>query len=197
MRSRDGIDVRGEARWRCNHPRSTTTAKLIDFRLKGTDGRTYSLADVKGENGTLVMFICNHCPYVKGVIGRLVEDVRALQAAGIGAIAIMSNDTASYPADSFDNMKRFAEEHGFVFPYVIDETQEIARAYGAVCTPDLFGFNAAGELQYRGRVDSAGSRPATGNEKRELRDAMLEIASTGKGPAEQVPSVGCSIKWRS
>ena len=172
------------------------TAKLVDFRLKGTDGRTYSLADVQGKNGTLVMFICNHCPYVKGVIGRLVEDVRTLQAAGIGAIAIMSNDTKDYPADSFDNMKLFAKEHGFIFPYVIDETQEIARAYGAVCTPDLFGFNAKGELQYRGRVDSAGSRAPSGNEKRELREAMLEIAKTGKGPAEQVPSVGCSIKWR-
>ncbi len=171
--------------------------RIIDFSLKGTDGRTHTLADVKGKNGTLVMFICNHCPYVKGVIDRLVDDVRVLNEAGIGAVAIMPNDTASHPADSFDNMKRFAQEHGFVFPYVIDETQEIARAYGAVCTPDLFGFNAAGELQYRGRVDSAGSRPATGNEKRELREAMLQIAKTGKGPAEQVPSVGCSIKWRN
>ena len=178
-------------------PMKHETAKLVDFRLKGTDGRTYSLADVKGENGTLVMFICNHCPYVKAVIGRLVEDVRTMQAGGIGAVAIMSNDTAAYPADSFENMQSFAKEHGFVFPYVIDETQEIAHAYGAVCTPDLFGFNAAGELHYRGRVDSAGSRPAIGNEKRELREAMLEIARTGKGPAEQVPSVGCSIKWRN
>jgi peroxiredoxin len=172
------------------------TEKLVDFRLKGTDGRTYSLADVQGKNGTLVMFICNHCPYVKGVIGRLVEDIRALQAAGIGAIAVMSNDTENYPADSFDNMKLFANEHGFVFPYVIDETQEVARAYGAVCTPDLFGFNANGELQYRGRVDSAGSRAPTGSEKRELREAMLQIAKTGNGLAEQVSSVGCSIKWR-
>ena len=177
-------------------PARHDTTSIIDFHLKGTDGRTYSLADVKGANGTVVMFICNHCPYVKGVIDRLVEDVRALQEAGIGAIAIMSNDTAAYPADSFDNMKRFAEEHGFVFPYVIDETQEIARAYGAVCTPDLFGYNAAGEMQYRGRVDSAGSRPATGSERRELREEMLEIAKTSKGPAEQIPSVGCSIKWR-
>ena len=171
-------------------------ARIIDFRLKGTDGRSYSLADVQGRHGTLVMFICNHCPYVKGVIDRLVDDVRAMQAEGIGAIAIMSNDTAAYPADSFDNMTRFAKEHAFNFPYVIDETQDIARAYGAVCTPDLFGYNSAGELQYRGRVDSAGSRPATGNERRELRDAMLGIARTGKGPSEQIPSVGCSIKWR-
>ena len=172
------------------------TEKLVDFHLKGTDGRNYSLADVQGTNGTLVMFICNHCPYVKGVIGRLVEDVRALQAAGIGAIAIMSNDTKEYSADSFDNMKLFAKEHDLVFPYVIDETQEIARGYGAVCTPDLFGFNVKGELQYRGRVDSAASRAPSGNEKRELREAMLQIAKTGNGPAEQIPSVGCSIKWR-
>jgi peroxiredoxin len=177
-------------------PMKHQTEKLIDFHLKSTDGRSYSLADVQGKYGTLVMFICNHCPYVKGVIGRLVEDVRALQTAGIGAIAIMSNDTETYPADSFDNMKRFAKEHGFTFPYAIDETQEVARAYGAVCTPDLFGFNARGELQYRGRVDSAGSRAPSGGEKRELREAMLQIAKTGRGPAEQVPSVGCSIKWR-
>lgn len=173
------------------------TEKLIDFSLKGTDGRTHSLADVKGKNGTVVMFICNHCPYVKGVIDRLVDDAKAMQAEGIGAVAIMSNDTANYPDDSFDNMKVFAKKHGLVFPYVIDETQEIARAYGAVCTPDLFGFNRDGKLEYRGRVDSAGSRAATGSEKRELRDAMIQIARTGKGPAEQIPSVGCSIKWRS
>ncbi len=172
------------------------TTKLIDFSLKGTDGRSYSLSDVQGRNGTLVLFICNHCPYVKGVIDRLVDDVSALAEAGIGTIAIMPNDAQAYPADSFDNMKRFAAEHRFPFPYVIDETQETARAYGAVCTPDLFGFNAAGALKYRGRVDSAGSRPPSGDEKRELRDAMLEIARTGEGPAEQVASVGCSIKWR-
>ena len=178
-------------------PPKQGTEKLIDFRLRGTDGCTYSLADVKGQNGTLVMFICNHCPYVKSVIDRLVDDVKAMQSAGIGVVAVMANDTASYPADSFDNMKHFAKAHGFVFPYVIDETQETARSYGAVCTPDLFGFNRDGQLQYRGRVDSAGSRPATGSEKRELREAMLQIAKTGKGPAEQIPSVGCSIKWRN
>ena len=171
------------------------TKGLIDFKLKGTDGRSYSLADVRGKNGTLVMFICNHCPYVKGVIDRLVEDARAMQAEGVGVVAIMSNDTKDYPADSFDNMKLFAKEHDFIFPYVIDETQEVARAYGAVCTPDLFGFNASGELQYRGRVDSAGSRPASGSEKRELRDAMLEVAKTGKArrsrsPRSAAPSSG-------
>jgi peroxiredoxin len=175
---------------------SQGATKLIDFSLKGTDGRTYRLDDVKGEAGTLVMFICNHCPYVKAVIGRLNEDCRALMDAGIGCIAIMPNDTAAYPADSLENMQAFAEQHGLAFPYVIDETQEVARAYGAVCTPDLFGFNRDGEAQYRGRVDSAGSRPPSGDEKRELREAMLQVAKTGKGPAEQIPSVGCSIKWR-
>jgi peroxiredoxin len=170
---------------------------LTPFSLKGTDGRAYGLDDVRVENGTLLMFICNHCPYVKGVIGRLVEDCRALAEAGIGAAAIMPNDTEKYPADSFDNMKRFAAEHGFPFPYLIDETQDVARAYGAVCTPDLFGFNRGGLLAYRGRVDSAGSKPPTGDERRELRDAMLTVAKTGKGPAEQIPSIGCSIKWRS
>jgi hypothetical protein len=120
-----------------------------------------------------------------------------MQAEGVGAVAVMSNDTAAYPADSFENMQKFAREHGFTFPYVIDATQDVAKGYGAVCTPDLFGFNAAGELQYRGRVDSAGSRAATGSEKRELREAMLMIARTSTGPSEQVPSVGCSIKWRT
>jgi peroxiredoxin len=172
------------------------TTELIDFALKGADGRTYSLADVRGKSGTLVMFLCNHCPYVKAVIGRLNEDCRALKEAGIGSVAIMPNDTRSYPADSLENMQAFAERHGLVFPYLIDETQEVARAYGAVCTPDPFGFNRDGELEYRGRVDSAGSRPPTGGEKRELLEAMLQVAATGKGPAEQIPSVGCSIKWR-
>lgn len=176
---------------------SAGTAHIIDFSLKGTDGRLYALADVKGENGTLVMFICNHCPYVKAVIDRLNEDCRALKQAGIGCVAIMSNDTQAYPSDSFENMQVFAKRHGLVFPYVIDETQAVARAYGAVCTPDLFGFNRNGDLQYRGRVDSAGSRPPTGAEKRELREAMLQIARTGEGPSEQIPSVGCSMKWRN
>ena len=174
-----------------------TTDRLVPFSLRGTDGKTHSLDDVGGEAGTLVMFICNHCPYVKGVIGRLVEDCRVLQAEGIGCVAIMPNDVATHPADSFDNMVRFAAEHGFTFPYLIDETQDVARAYGAVCTPDLFGFDRDGKLKYRGRVDSAGSRPATGGEKRELREAMLAVARTGKAPSQQIPSIGCSIKWRT
>ena len=170
--------------------------RLTPFSLRATDGRVYGLDEIRGETGTLLMFICNHCPYVKTVMDRLVEDCRALQAAGIGCAAIMPNDTEAYPADSFDNMKRFAAEHRFSFPYLIDETQDVARAYGAVCTPDLFGFNRDGGLQYRGRVDSAGARSPTGGETRELRDAMLLVARTGSGPAEQVPSMGCSIKWR-
>ena len=175
---------------------TASPSRVIPFALKGTDGRTHSLENIRGENGTLVMFICNHCPYVKAVIGRLVEDFRALQAAGIGGAAIMPNDTEAYPADSFDNMQKFSAEHSLPFPYLIDETQEIARAYGAVCTPDLFGFNRDGLLSYRGRVDSAGAKPPAGGEKRELRDAMFLVARTGQGPAEQIPSIGCSIKWR-
>ncbi|MCB9990505.1 MAG: thioredoxin family protein [Rhodospirillales bacterium] len=167
-----------------------------DFALKATDGQTYTLERLKGEKGTLILFICNHCPYVKAVIGRLVEDVKILQGQGIGVAAIMSNDTASYPADSFENMKVFAKEHGFTFPYLIDETQQVARAYGAVCTPDIFGFNADEALEYRGRVDSAGPKDADENTVRELREAMLQIARTGTGPDRQSPSMGCSIKWR-
>ena len=167
-----------------------------DFRLRGVDGKTWSLSDCPGEKGLLVMFICNHCPYVKAVIRRLAEDCAALQKAGVGCVAIMPNDTKKYPADSFDNMKAFAAEHGFTFPYLIDETQDTARAYGAVCTPDLFGFNAAGELRYRGRVDSAGPKEAGPDTRRELREAMLAVAMTGRGPDAQFPSMGCSIKWK-
>lgn len=167
------------------------------FSLKGVDGKTYSFDDIRGEKGTMILFLCNHCPYVKAVIDRLVDDVQALQSSGIGAVAIMPNDTASYPADSFENMKVFAKEHGFTFPYLIDETQDVARAYGAVCTPDIFGFNADGALQYRGRVDSAGPNEAGPGTRRELREAMQTVAETGRGPTEQRPSMGCSIKWRS
>lgn len=168
-----------------------------DFSLKGTDGKTYSLADCMGERGLVVMFICNHCPYVKAVIGRLVEDCRTLQEKGVGCVAVMPNDTESYPQDSLENMKIFAKEHDFVFPYLIDETQEVAKAYGAVCTPDIYGFDRDGVLQYRGRVDSAGPDEATTETKRELREAMLAVAETGKTADEQFPSMGCSIKWRA
>lgn len=167
----------------------------VDFSLKGVDGKTYGLADVRGPRGTLVMFICNHCPYVKAVIGRIVAEANALKEHGINAVAVMSNDTDSYPDDSFDNMKRFAAEHGFTFPYLIDETQVVARAYDAVCTPDFFGFNADLELQYRGRLDCS-KRELIADAPRELYHAMVRIADTGQGPADQIPSMGCSIKWR-
>jgi peroxiredoxin len=169
--------------------------KAHDFALKGVDAKTYGLADVRGPNGTLVAFICNHCPYVKAVIGRLVEEANALREIGIGTIAVMPNDTASYPDDSFENMKAFARRHAFTFPYVIDETQEVARTYGAQCTPDFFGFNAQDELQYRGRLDASRATLVQGA-RRDLYEAMKKVAETGHGPAEQTASMGCSIKWK-
>jgi len=169
--------------------------KAVDFELPGADGRRYTLRDVRGPRGTLIMCICNHCPYVRAIVDRLVADVKQLQGLGIGAAAIMSNDTEAYPDDSFDNMKVFAERHGFTFPYLFDETQEVARAYEAVCTPDFFGFNADLELQYRGRLDASRKEPAP-EARRELLEAMRQVAETGQGPAEQIPSMGCSIKWK-
>ena len=169
--------------------------KARDFALKGVDGKTYSLADVRGPKGTLVVFICNHCPYVKASIGRIVAEAKALGQIGIGTIAIMPNDTEAYREDPFDNMKAFAVKHGFTFPYVIDETQEVARTYGAQCTPDFFGFNSQDELQYRGRLDASRMTP-TANARRDLFAAMKQVAETGPGPAEQIPSMGCSIKWK-
>ena len=169
--------------------------KAPDFALEGTDGRRYTLADCAGERATLVMFLCNHCPFVKAVIDRIVRDVGELAGHGIGAVAIMPNDTAAYPADSFDNMRRFAVAHDFGFPYLIDRSQEVARAYDAVCTPDFFGFDGALGLQYRGRLDASRMEPVPGA-RRELYEAMLQVAETGQGPAEQLPSMGCSIKWR-
>ena len=169
--------------------------KAVDFSLRGIDGHTYSLEDVAQPNGTLVMFICNHCPYVKAVADRLVREARALEELNVGVIAIMSNDTVTYPADSFENMVLFAKQHGFPFPYVMDDTQEVARSYDAVCTPDFFGFNNAMELQYRGRLDETGRNPPRPDSRRELYEAMSQIAETGQGPREQTPSIGCSIKW--
>jgi peroxiredoxin len=169
--------------------------KARDFELKGVDGKVYALDNVRGAKGTLVVFICNHCPYVRAVIGRLVEEANALKTIGIGTIAIMPNDTDSYPEDSFDNMKRFAQQHGFTFPYVIDETQVVARAYDARCTPDFFGFNANDELQYRGRLNAARMSIMPGA-RRELFEAMAQVAQTSRGPLEQTASMGCSIKWR-
>lgn len=165
------------------------------FDLPGTDGKRHTLESVRGRNGTVVMFICNHCPYVKAVVDKIVRDMGELAAQGIGSVAIMSNDPADYPEDSFANMKTFAAQHRFAFPYVIDETQEVAREYGAVCTPDFFGFDRDLRLAYRGRLDASG-RSSDPDARRELYEAMLEVARSGKAPATQNPSVGCSIKWR-
>jgi len=170
--------------------------KAVDFDLPGVDGKRYRLADVRGARGTLVMFICNHCPYVNAVRERIVRDCLELKRHGVGSIAIMSNDPADYPEDSFENMRTVAEQFRYPFPYVWDESQEIARAYGAVCTPDFFGFNADLELQYRGRLDASRKETAPPDVRRDLFEAMLQVARTGQGPLEQIPSIGCSIKWR-
>jgi peroxiredoxin len=169
--------------------------KARDFALKGVDGKTYSLAEARGPKGTLVVFICNHCPYVKASIDRTVAEANALREIGIGAIAIMPNDTNAYPQDSFDNMKAFAARHGFTFPYAIDSTQDIALAYDAQCTLDFFGFNAQDELQYRGRLDASRTTPIL-NARRALFEAMKQVAETGRGPQDQIASMGCSIKWK-
>ena len=169
--------------------------KARDFSLTGTDGKVHALRDVRGAKGTLVVFICNHCPYVRAVIDRFVEEASALKDLGIGVIAVMPNDTKLSPGDSFPNMRAFAKEHDFTFPYVFDETQQVARAYGAVCTPDFFGFNAKDELQYRGRLDESKTTLVKGA-RRDLYEAMKRIAETGQGPREQIASMGCSIKWR-
>jgi peroxiredoxin len=170
--------------------------RALDFDLPGVDGRRYGLAEARGTRGLLVMFICNHCPYVKAVRERLVRDCRELEAFGIGSIAIMSNDPTEYPEDSFDTMRTVADQFRFPFPYVWDESQQVAKAYGAVCTPDFFGFNATLELQYRGRLDASRKETAPENARRELFDAMGQVAETGGGPEAQIPSIGCSIKWR-
>jgi peroxiredoxin len=167
----------------------------VPFDLPGVDGRHHSLASARGPNGVLVMFICNHCPYVKAVLERIVRDCKELGAHGIGSIAIMSNDPAEYSEDSFENMKRVARERAFPFPYVFDESQATAKAYGAQCTPDFFGFNAKLGLQYRGRLDASRTSPVP-NARRDLYEAMLAVASTGDGPRDQIASIGCSIKWR-
>jgi peroxiredoxin len=166
------------------------------FNLKGIDGKTYGLEDIRGPKGTLIVFMCNHCPYVKAIVDRLVRDVKELQAKGIGVAAIMSNDYANYPDDSPDKMKAFADANGFTFPYLIDETQEVARAYRAVCTPDFFGFDAGLGLQYRGRLDESGRQAAAPGVRRELFEAMSQVAESGRGPDDQTASMGCSIKWR-
>ena len=173
-------------------------APIKDFTLpEPSTGKTVSLADVKGEKGTLVMFICNHCPYVMAVIDRIVRDAQELQGLGIGVVAISANDVATYPQDAPDKMVELAAKQGFTFPYLYDETQDVARAYDAVCTPDFFGYNANGELQYRGRLDASRKEAGPANLRRDLFEAMKQVAETGKGPEEQVASMGCSIKWKA
>jgi peroxiredoxin len=169
--------------------------KAPDFNLPGVDGKRHTLQSARGKNGLLVMFICNHCPYVKSIRDRIVRDTRELIPHGINSIAIMSNDPTDYAEDSFDNMQAVAREFDFPFPYVWDATQDVARNYGAVCTPDFFGFNADLELQYRGRLD-ASRKEAVADAPRDLFNAMVEVAKTGQGPREQIASMGCSIKWR-
>jgi len=171
--------------------------KAPDFRLPATDGQTYGLADLAGSKGTLIMFICNHCPYVLAVLDRIIRDARDLHRLGVGVAAICSNDAASYPDDRFDMMRRMAEEKGFPFPYLHDESQEVARAWGAEWTPDFFGFNAEGGLQYRGRLDASRKEAALADARRDLYEAMRQVAETGRGPAGQIPSMGCSIKWKA
>ncbi|MCC5988611.1 MAG: thioredoxin family protein [Pararhodobacter sp.] len=180
-----------------SHPVCDFGWKAPSFHLQATDGRSYRLEDIAGAKGTLVMFICNHCPYVLAVLDRIIRDARELQAQGVGVAAICANDATQYPDDSFENMRRMAEERGFPFPYLHDEAQDVARAWKAECTPDFFGLNTAGELQYRGRLDASGRNPAPPDARRELFEAMMQIARTGEGPREQTPSVGCSIKWKA
>ena len=172
-------------------------ARAPDFRLPATDGRSYALSDVAGEKATVIVFICNHCPYVRAVIDRLVADARLLEREGVGFAAICSNDAESYPEDSFPRMREFARTHAFPFPYLHDESQDVARAYGAVCTPDFFGYDRELKLQYRGRLDEGRTMPPPPNARRELVEAMRAIAAGRPAPANQVPSIGYSIKWKA
>ena len=171
--------------------------KAPGFSLPATDGKTYDLSDVSGPNGTLVMFICNHCPYVLSVLDRIIRDAHDLQAMGVGVAAISANDVVAYPQDSFENMGKMAVEHSFPFPYLYDEPQDVARAYDAACTPDFFGFNRDLELQYRGRLDASGRNAGPSDLRRDLFEAMKLVVETGQGPKDQIASMGCSIKWKS
>ena len=170
---------------------------VVDFALPGVDGKVWTPESARGENGLLVMFICNHCPYVKSIRERIVRDADELKQHGINTVAIMSNDPAEYEEDSFENMQAIAEQYNFSFPYLLDETQEVAKAYGAVCTPDFFGYNKSLQLQYRGRLDESRKETAADDVRRDLFEAMKQVALTGRGPEEQVPSMGCSIKWKA
>jgi len=167
----------------------------IDFSLPGVDGNNWTLQQCKGEKGLLVMFICNHCPYVKAIRDRIVRDTTELKAMGVNSVAIMSNDPNQYEEDSFENMRNVAQQYGFDFPYLLDQSQQVAKAYGAVCTPDFFGYNADLQLQYRGRLDESRKASAAADVRRDLFEAMKQVAETGRGPADQIPSMGCSIKW--
>lgn len=167
-----------------------------EFDLPGTDHRQHTLGSCRGTKGLLVAFICNHCPYVQAVLDRLIRDAAELQVLGIGVVAISSNDAASYPEDGFAQMIQLAEARAFPFPYLYDESQAVARAYGAVCTPDFFGFDSTLRLQYRGRIDASGRQPGPADARRELFEAMQQVAETSKGPEEQWPSIGCSLKWK-
>ena len=169
--------------------------KAKNFNLLSTENKKISLDNVKGNNGTLIMFICNHCPYVKAVIRDIVEDVKYLETLGIKSVAIMSNDVKNYPEDSFENMIAFSKLHNFSFPYLIDETQDVAKKYGAVCTPDFFGYNKNSELQYRGRIRELKNLKSVKVGESDLRMAMKQIATSGMGPKNQIPSMGCNIKW--
>jgi len=169
---------------------------IRDFELPGVDGRTWTMRDCMGPHGLLVMFICNHCPYVKAVLDRIVRDAAELRKLGVNSVAIMSNDPNQYEEDSFGNMRAIAERMAFPFPYLLDESQAVAKDFGAVCTPDFFGYNAAGELQYRGRLDESRKQAAPSDVRRDLFEAMRQVAETGRGPEEQIPSMGCSIKWK-
>ena len=177
-------------------PEKQNNFKAPDFILQNTDTHIVKLDDCIGDNGLLVMFICNHCPYVLAIIDRLVETCNHLQENNIGCVAIMSNDTEQYPEDSFENMQKFAKTHKFTFPYVIDETQETAKSYNAICTPDFFCFDNNKILQYRGRLDSASNKPTDKNTVPELLNAMLQIKNKSAAPDQQSPSMGCSIKWK-
>ena len=171
--------------------------KAEKFELNSTENKLIRLDDLKGKNGTLIMFICNHCPYVKAVIEDIVSDCRELEKEGIKSVAIMSNDTKNYPDDSFENMIEFSKGNNFGFPYLIDETQNIAKKYGAVCTPDFFGYNNDLELQYRGRIRELKDLKPVKSGDSDLLTAMKMVAKTKKGPSDQIPSMGCNIKWSS
>ncbi len=168
-----------------------------DFRLPGVDGKVHSLSDIRDKNGFLVMFICNHCPYVLAILDRIIRDAQDLKKYGVGVVAICSNDAEAYPDDSFKNMKEISIKNSFPFPYLVDESQTVASSFGAVCTPDFFGYNSKGELQYRGRLDASRKQAGAQDLPRDLFEAMVMIAKTGAGPRDQIASMGCSIKWKN